>query len=164
MAAVAVAKMVGDVEDQFLSLIRDYERKHLHLIRSVGVHPQDAEDVLQNANLLAWRALSNYEGRSSLHTWMHRIVANASLDYLRKSSRRGKRIVPLDPDFDPPMPRASAVDENIKEMCHFIQKLPQKQRETLEMYLKGQSVDAPVLKSRKFRATLLLRRKMGVIV
>jgi RNA polymerase sigma-70 factor (ECF subfamily) len=56
---------------------------------------QDAEDALQEALLRAWRALPSYEGRSSLRSWLYRIVTNTSLDVVK---RRPKRIVRVDLD------------------------------------------------------------------
>jgi RNA polymerase sigma-70 factor (ECF subfamily) len=46
--------------------------------------PQEAEDVLQETFLSAYKALADFEGRSSLSTWLYRIASNASLMRLRK--------------------------------------------------------------------------------
>jgi RNA polymerase sigma-70 factor (ECF subfamily) len=46
--------------------------------------PQEAEDVLQETFLNAYKALPGFEGRSSLSTWLYRIASNASLMRLRK--------------------------------------------------------------------------------
>lgn len=43
----------------------------------------DAEDVVQDAMLKAWRNFSRFEGRAQFSTWLHRIVVNAGLDRLR---------------------------------------------------------------------------------
>jgi RNA polymerase sigma-70 factor, ECF subfamily len=56
---------------------------------------QDAEDALQEALLRAWRALPSFEGRSSLRSWVYRIVTNTSLDAVK---RRPRRVVPIDLD------------------------------------------------------------------
>lgn len=48
--------------------------------------PQDAEDVLQETFLKAMRGLKNFEGRSSLSTWLYRIAANEALMKIRKRS------------------------------------------------------------------------------
>jgi RNA polymerase sigma-70 factor (ECF subfamily) len=45
---------------------------------------QDAEDVLQETFIKAIRALPDFEGRSSLSTWLHRIAVNEALLFLRK--------------------------------------------------------------------------------
>ena len=49
---------------------------------------QDAEDVLQETLLAAWRGLGQYEGRASLRTWLYRIATNRCLNALRASGRR----------------------------------------------------------------------------
>jgi RNA polymerase sigma-70 factor (TIGR02960 family) len=62
---------------------------------------QDAEDVLQETLLAAWRGLGQYEGRASLRTWLHRIATNRCLNALRDGSRRpASRSVPDGPPFD----------------------------------------------------------------
>jgi RNA polymerase sigma-70 factor (ECF subfamily) len=48
----------------------------------------DAEDVVQETYLRAWRAFGDFEGRSSVRTWLHRIATNACLTALRHRSRR----------------------------------------------------------------------------
>ena len=55
-------------------------RLALHMLRD----PQEAEDVLQETFLNAYRALPGFEGRSSIHTWLYRIATNQSLMRLRK--------------------------------------------------------------------------------
>ena len=59
--------------------------------------PFDAEDAVQEAMVRAWREFGNFEGRSSLRTWLHRIATNVCIDMLRK---RGRRTVPM--DLQPP--------------------------------------------------------------
>jgi RNA polymerase sigma-70 factor, ECF subfamily len=82
----------GD-ESAFSELVEPYRTElHAHCYRMLGsVH--DAEDALQDALLRAWRALANFEGRSSLRTWLYTIATNASLDAI---SRRPKRVLPYD--------------------------------------------------------------------
>nr|MBP8164337.1 sigma-70 family RNA polymerase sigma factor [Anaerolineales bacterium] len=46
--------------------------------------PQDAEDVLQNTFLSALTHLSNFEGRSSISTWLYRIASNEALMLIRR--------------------------------------------------------------------------------
>lgn len=71
-------------------------RKELHAhSRRILRSPEDAEDAVQEALTNAWRALPRFEGRSSLRSWLYRIVTNASLDQIQ---RRPGRLVPM--DFD----------------------------------------------------------------
>ena len=77
----------GD-EDAFRELTDAYRRElQLHIYRIVG-STQDAEDLLQETLLAAWRGLDQFEERASVRTWLYRIATNRSLDALRASRRR----------------------------------------------------------------------------
>jgi RNA polymerase sigma-70 factor (ECF subfamily) len=77
----------GD-EDAFRELTDRYQRElQLHIYRIVG-SAQDAEDLLQETLLAAWRGLERFEGRASVRAWLYRIATNRSLDALRASRRR----------------------------------------------------------------------------
>ena len=77
----------GD-EDAFRELTDAYQRElQLHIYRIVG-SAQDAEDLLQETLLAAWRGLEQFEGRASVRAWLYRIATNRSLDALRASRRR----------------------------------------------------------------------------
>ena len=76
----------GD-EDAFRELTDPYRRElQVHLYRIVG-STQDAEDLLQETLLAAWRGLEQFEQRASVRTWLYRIATNRSLDALRASRR-----------------------------------------------------------------------------
>jgi RNA polymerase sigma-70 factor (TIGR02960 family) len=77
----------GD-EDAFRELTDPYRRElQVHIYRIVG-SAQDAEDLLQETMLAAWRGLDHFEGRASVRAWLYRIAANRSLDALRAGRRR----------------------------------------------------------------------------
>lgn len=79
----------GD-EDAFRELTDPYRRElQLHIYRIVG-STQDAEDLLQETLLAAWRGLEQFEGRASVRAWLYRIATNRALDTLRASRRRPK--------------------------------------------------------------------------
>jgi RNA polymerase sigma-70 factor (ECF subfamily) len=77
----------GD-EDAFRDLTDPYRRElQLHVYRIVG-STHDAEDLLQETLLAAWRGLEQFQGRASVRAWLYRIATNRSLDALRASRRR----------------------------------------------------------------------------
>jgi RNA polymerase sigma-70 factor (TIGR02960 family) len=83
-----LARARGGDEDAFRELTDPYRRElQLHIYRMVG-SVQDAEDLLQETLLAAWRGLGQFEGRASVRAWLYRIATNRSLDALRASRRR----------------------------------------------------------------------------
>jgi RNA polymerase sigma-70 factor (TIGR02960 family) len=72
-----------------------------HCYRMLG-SLQDAEDVLQETMLAAWRGLGSFERRSSLRTWLYRIATNRCLNVLRDAGRRPHSAPPL--TFEIPAP------------------------------------------------------------
>jgi len=73
---------------------RHRDELHAHS-RRILRSSEDAEDALQEALVKAWRALPKFEGRSSLRSWLYRIVTNTSVDEIH---RRPRRVVPIDLD------------------------------------------------------------------
>ncbi|WP_232666434.1 RNA polymerase subunit sigma-70 [Pseudonocardia sp. TRM90224] len=89
-------------ERAFRELTEPHRRGLLvHCYRMLG-SLTDAEDVLQETMLAAWRGLDGFEGRSSVRTWLYRIATNRCLNALRDAGRR--RPPEPRPPFEPPPP------------------------------------------------------------
>ncbi|WP_238157918.1 RNA polymerase subunit sigma-70 [Kribbella voronezhensis] len=100
MSTLAEAQ-AGD-ENAFRELTAPYFRElHLHCYRMLG-SVTDADDVMQEVLLAAWRGLAGFAGRSSVRTWLYRIATNRCLNAIRDSKRRPPA-EPV-PPFDPPVP------------------------------------------------------------
>lgn len=79
---------MADYDSEFTSLVRRYgERLYWH-IRSIVNSHDDADDVLQNVFLKAWRGLPFFNRKSSEFTWLWRIATNEALSHLRKEKLR----------------------------------------------------------------------------
>ena len=88
MTEQTLARARAGDEDAFRDLTDRYRRElQLHIYRIVG-SAQDAEDLLQETLLAAWRGLGQFEGRASVRAWLYRIATNRALDALRASRRR----------------------------------------------------------------------------
>jgi RNA polymerase sigma-70 factor (TIGR02960 family) len=84
----SLARARGGDEEAFRELTDPYRRElQLHIYRMVG-SVQDAEDLLQETLLAAWRGLGQFEGRASVRAWLYRIATNRALDALRAGRRR----------------------------------------------------------------------------
>ena len=74
--------------------------------------PEDAEDVVQEAFVRAYRQLSRFEARSNFATWLYRIAFNCAIDYMR-ARRRPILHLPLVPAkarrFAPLMPAKAGI-------------------------------------------------------
>jgi RNA polymerase sigma-70 factor, ECF subfamily len=82
------AARAGD-QEAFEKLIEPYRRQLLvHCYRILGSF-EDAEDILQETLVRAWKRLDSFEGRSSLRAWLYKIATNASLDALDSRRVRG---------------------------------------------------------------------------
>jgi RNA polymerase sigma-70 factor (ECF subfamily) len=94
----------GD-EDAFRELTEPYRHElQLHCYRIVG-STQDAEDLVQETLLAAWRGLDQFTEQASIRTWLYRIATNRSLDALRANARRPRRLEPM---TEPPTPSRMA--------------------------------------------------------
>ena len=83
-----VAAVRSGNEAAFSALAERYRRQLLvHCYRMVG-SLEDAEDLVQETLLRAWRARAGFEGRSRFRTWLYRIATNACLTALERSPRR----------------------------------------------------------------------------
>jgi RNA polymerase sigma-70 factor (TIGR02960 family) len=80
----------------------------LHCYRILG-SLQDAEDMLQETLLAAWRGLDEFQGRASLRTWLYRIATNRCLNLLRSKARRPAEEVSPMPEPPPPTRRSEPV-------------------------------------------------------
>ncbi len=72
---------------EFARLVETYSGVIYRLAVKMLEDPQDAEDVLQETFLKAYRSLPNFDGRSSLSTWLYRIATNEALMLLRRRKR-----------------------------------------------------------------------------
>ena len=68
----------------FGELVNRYQTKIYRLARRMTATDEDAEDVLQEAFVKAYRSLTMFEGRSKFSTWLYRITVNLALMKLRK--------------------------------------------------------------------------------
>lgn len=95
MSDHTVARARAGDQDAFRALTDPYRHElHVHCYRIVG-STQDAEDLVQETLLAAWRGLERFGERASVRTWLYRIATNQCLDALRASARRPRSVAPV---------------------------------------------------------------------
>jgi RNA polymerase sigma-70 factor, ECF subfamily len=94
----------GGDESAFAQLVDRFRAElQLHCYRIVG-SVQDAEDMVQETLLAAWRGLERFEGRASLRSWLYRIATNRCLNALRDRGRRPPEAPPAPENAPAPPP------------------------------------------------------------
>lgn len=102
----------------------------------LGVPPADLPDVCQEVFFAIHRMLPNFEGRSSLTSWLYGICWRTVSHYRRKALRRREELTPELPDN--PVPSHQLEDVELRrfrgELDRVLFRLPREQREIFELY------------------------------
>lgn len=78
----------------FNAIVVKYQQKIYFHIRRIVIDHDDANDVVQNSFVKAWKGLNNFREDSQLYTWLYRIATNEALTFLKKKKRR--LFIPID--------------------------------------------------------------------
>jgi RNA polymerase sigma-70 factor (ECF subfamily) len=90
-AAVLARARQGD-SDAFRALVEQHSRNVFRLAFRMTGNEQDAEDVVQESFLRAYRQLGRFESRANFGTWLYRIVSNCSVDLMRSKQARHDQV------------------------------------------------------------------------
>ena len=96
-AELAARAAAGDTR-AFERVMRRYNQLLFRTARGILRSDVDTEDALQEAYLLAWRAIGTYRGEAKLSTWLVRIVIHQAFARLR---RKSAQVIPLDTAMEP---------------------------------------------------------------
>lgn len=112
--AIGLARR-GDRE-AFRVLVEQHSRGVFRLAYRMTSSETDAEDLVQETFLKAWKQIARFDGRASFSTWLYRICTNCSIDHLRSSKRKREEFDEQDtaPSSDP-SPERIAMSTQIGE-------------------------------------------------
>ena len=102
-AAVLARARQGD-SDAFRALVETHSRQVFRLAFRMTGNEQDAEDVVQESFLRAYKQLGRFESRANFGTWLYRIVSNCSVDLMRAKQARHDQV------------RGDSIDEGAMEL------------------------------------------------
>lgn len=94
--ALLLARAGAADREAFATLVERHQASVFRFARTVVTRPADAEDVLQQTFLAAWRGASRFRGESSVRTWLFTIARNAALGLRAREARWPAAEVPLD--------------------------------------------------------------------
>ncbi len=106
-AALLVARAKAGEPHAFDALVRRYRKRIFALALHLSGSESDADDIVQDVFIRAFRALDQFEGRSEFFTWVYRLTVNRSLDARKTSTRRSESSID---ECDPRIERAILVD------------------------------------------------------
>jgi RNA polymerase sigma-70 factor (ECF subfamily) len=113
-AAAALARARQGDSEAFRALVEIHAKAAFGLAYRLTGDERDAEDVVQESFIRAYRQLGRFESRSNFGTWLHRIVVNCSMDALRaRHSRREERGVDASADLAEVLPSGAASPERL---------------------------------------------------
>jgi RNA polymerase sigma-70 factor, ECF subfamily len=181
-ATVALARD-GDSE-AFRALVERHSRAVYRLAHRMTGTAQDAEDVVQETFLRAFKQLDSYESRSSFSTWLYRIAANYSLDLIRSRKRHASRRVTEGSDEEEILDSVKSTDPGqdriyysaqVKErLTAALQTLSDQERTAFQLrHFEGQSIEeigavldlgASATKNSIFRAVRKIREALEPVV
>ena len=87
-------QLINDLKDEnkrdlaFHTVVKDYQERLYWHIRKIVISHEDADDILQNTFVKAWRSIGNFREESSLYTWLYRIATNESLTFINSNKRK----------------------------------------------------------------------------
>lgn len=132
---LALISNEATVNHGFKALMTMYQQRLYWTIIKIVLTHEHTDDVLQNTFIKAFRALKNFEERSSLYTWLHKIAVNEALN-LRKQEMKKHSIVPI--ENSGATVQAGSTDgyeeeEMLTRLHNAINSLPDKQKEVFSL-------------------------------
>jgi len=183
-AGSAVERARSGDSDAFRLLVEQHSRAIFRLAFRMTGNEQDAEDVVQETFLRAYKQLDRYEARSSFATWLFRIASNYSLDLIRMRKRHEDRrergtdeerdilqSIPMDTPGPDRITYGSQVRERVNAALDELS--PQERAAFVLRHFEGQSIEeigaalgtgSNATKHSIFRAVQKLRKTLEPIV
>ena len=117
--AAAVALVRAGDRDAFRPIVERYSEMLFRLAYRITGNEADAEEIVQETFLRAYRKLDSFDGRSSVSTWLFRIATNCSLDQLNRRKVQPQALA-MDPEGDetPPGERVRSEQPNPERLAY----------------------------------------------
>lgn len=87
-----IKRVLGGDKDSFTFFIDKYQQMAFSIAISITKQENSAREVVQNAFVQVFKSLKSFKGESLFSTWLHRVVVNESLKFIRKNKRERFKI------------------------------------------------------------------------
>jgi len=120
----------------FEVVFAEYAPAVWRMVRSLGVHESDLEDVCQEVFIVVHRRLPGFEGRSALRTWIYGIALRVVADYRKKAHRKRERLYAEPPELaDHGSPeRHAAATQAFARLDRILAQLSEERRQVFVLY------------------------------
>lgn len=85
-----------NLKKSFSDIVSQYSEPLYWKIRHIVLNHDDANDILQNVFIKAWKNIDDFQNRAKISTWLYRIAINESLDFIRK--QKSNAVIESDAD------------------------------------------------------------------
>jgi RNA polymerase sigma-70 factor (ECF subfamily) len=116
--ATVVARVRAGDRDAFRVLVERYSRMLFAQSYRMLNNEDDAEEVVQEAFLRAYRSLTSFEERANFGTWIYRIAANCALDLLSRRKTQPQPVAAVEEDEDPPELRVASSAPDPEQLAY----------------------------------------------
>jgi RNA polymerase sigma-70 factor (ECF subfamily) len=178
--AAEVERARGGDQAAFQGLVERHSRAVFRLAHRMTGNEHDAEDVVQDTFLKAYRRLDQFELRSNFGSWLYRIAANSAYDLLRVRARRDEQPIaeddqemeqPVLPSTDPAPDRLLFSEEVRRRVKSAMARLSDRERSafvlrhhegmTIEEIGEALGLDTNATKQSIFRAVRKMREALA---
>src|SRR5436305_14253491 len=115
----AITRARGGDSDAFRLLVERHSQPIFRVAYRMTGNQHDADDVVQETFLRAYRTLDRFEERANFSTWLHRIAVNCSLDLLRARGRHDKQyggdVASVELSSEAPEPDRMAISAELQQ-------------------------------------------------
>jgi RNA polymerase sigma-70 factor (ECF subfamily) len=147
--AETVKRVLGGDADAFRILVDHHGRTLHRLAYRITGSPHDAEDVVQESFIRAYRQLGTFDGRSAVGTWLHRITMNCALDLVRSRQRKREDsteeetlMTQIEHDSTPPQERSAHSADIKTALARAMDSLTSSERTAFVLrHFEGMSID-----------------------
>lgn len=128
------------IEQEFLSVIREYERVIYKVCYLYATPSAPLNDLYQDVVLNLWKAYPKFRKECKISTWIYRIALNTCISFLRKE-KNVPEIISLTGEFDRTIEEHDPINEMLKQLYRMINQLGQLDKSIILLYLEDKSYE-----------------------